>query len=282
LAQPSSSAAPAARPEFEVASIKASPPTPPAQLSIGIHVDGAQVRCTYLSLKDYIRIAYRLKDYQVIGPDWIVSERFDIAAKLPEGASRDQVPRMLQELLEDRFQLKTHRDSKELPVYGLVVAKSGLKMERTPGTESEDPAQAVKAPVNITASGSAAGTTVNLGNGSYFSMGAGKIEGKKLTMIAFADTLSRFVDRPIVNMTDVQGYYDFTLNFPPEDFRAMQIRAALGAGIALPPQALALLENSSGDSLFTAIQALGLKLEPRKAPVEVFVVDKIQRAPGDN
>src|SRR3954451_4869037 len=80
----------APRPEFEVASIR-----PSAELTqevkVGVHIDGAQVKCTYLSLKDYIQSAYQLKNYQVIGPDWIGSARFDIAAKLPAGASRDQV-----------------------------------------------------------------------------------------------------------------------------------------------------------------------------------------------
>ena len=60
---------------------------------MGIQIDGAQVHCTYLSVRDYVRIAYRLKDYQLAGPDWIASDRFDIHAKLPEGATREQVPR---------------------------------------------------------------------------------------------------------------------------------------------------------------------------------------------
>ena len=270
------------RAEFEVASVKPSPPAAPAQLSVGIHVDGAQVRCTYLSLKDYIRIAYRLKDYQVSGPDWMASQRFDIAAKLPEGSSRDQVSPMLQHLIEDRFQLKTHRENKEIPVYGLTVAKSGLKMQHTPGTESENPADAVKAPVNVTASGSAAGTSINFGNGSYLHFGDSKLEGRKLTAVAMADSLGRFLDRPVVDMTELKGYYDFDLSFSPEDYRAMMIRAALAAGVALPPQALQLLEHSSGDSLLSAVQTLGLKLEPRKAPAELLIVDHVERSPSEN
>src|SRR5215831_15057014 len=100
---------PAARPEFEVAAIKSSPPPTAGgpHFRAGVQVDGAQIHCSALSLKDYIRIAYRVKDYQVVGPDWLASDRFDIAAKLPEGAKRDQVPTMLQSLLEDRFQLKS-------------------------------------------------------------------------------------------------------------------------------------------------------------------------------
>src|SRR5438067_2054016 len=74
-----------ARPEFEVASVKPSPPQSPNQAAIGVHIDGAQVRVSYLTLKDYLRVAYRLKTFQITGPDWIGTERFDIAGKIPAG-----------------------------------------------------------------------------------------------------------------------------------------------------------------------------------------------------
>jgi uncharacterized protein (TIGR03435 family) len=78
------------------------------------------------------------------------------------------------------------------------------------------------------------------------------------------------------------GTYDFELPFTPEDFRAMQIRAALAAGVVLPPEALRAMEGASGDSLFTAVQAVGLKLESRKAPVAVVVIDSVRKTPTDN
>jgi uncharacterized protein (TIGR03435 family) len=266
------------RVEFEVASIKPSPPPSAERLDVGLHIDGAQVRCSYLSLKDYIRMAYQVKDYQVTGPDWIASDRFDIAAKLPEGAPREQVREMLQSLLADRFQVKLHHDQKEFPVYGLVVGKGGLKIkEAAPAPEA-----AGSVPLNITASGARGGTSVNLGNGASFTAGDNKFEGTKLTMVNTADLLSRFTDRPVVDMTDLKGRYDFTLEFTPEDFRAMRIRSALAAGITLPPQALKLLEESSGDSLFAAVEKLGLKLEPRKAPLDVLVIDHIEKTPTEN
>ena len=110
------------------------------QVHVGVQIDGAQVHCTYLSLKDYIRIAYQVKDFQVTGPDWMASERFDIHAKLPDGG-RGQFREMLQKLLEDRFQIKMHRASKG--VSGLrrggrqgraeaerVAARSGTRRRR--------------------------------------------------------------------------------------------------------------------------------------------------------
>jgi uncharacterized protein (TIGR03435 family) len=275
-----------ARPEFEVASIRPSAPAV-ERVNLGVHIDGARVSCTYLSLKDYIRIAYRLKDYQVLGPDWLASERFDIAATLPAGAAREQVPDMIQALLAERFQMKLHRDTKEFPVYGLVPGKGGLKMKESPldaDADSGEPGrgEAGRGAVNVTASGGRGGTTVNFGRGSSFTFANNRFEARKLAMPGFADTLTRFVDRPVVNMTELTGNYDFTLELSPEDFRAMTIRSAIAAGVVLPPQALQLLDGVSGDSLFTALQTLGLKMEPRKAPLEVLVIDHISRVPTEN
>ena len=123
---------PPPRLEFEVASIKPSTVVPDGtKVRVGIQIDGAQVHCSYLSVRNYIRIAYRVKEYQIVGPDWIASERYDIHAKLPDGAKREQVPAMLQSLLEDRFQLKFHRESKEFPVFAVVVGKGGLKLKES-------------------------------------------------------------------------------------------------------------------------------------------------------
>src|SRR4051812_17287747 len=106
--------------EFEVASIK---PTVerPLGVDVGLNIDGSQIRCVYLSLKDYIGMAYRVKTYQITGPDWLPSQRFDIAAKLPEGSQTTQIPEMIQNLLINRFKMNIHREQKEFPVYALTV-----------------------------------------------------------------------------------------------------------------------------------------------------------------
>jgi uncharacterized protein (TIGR03435 family) len=265
--------------EFEVASIR-----PAAQqiqqMNIGLHVDGAQVRGTSLPLRDYIVLAYRLKPSQVTGPDWITSQRFDIAAKLPDGASQDQFRDMLQTLLTDRFQMKTHRDTKEFPVYVLGIAKSGLKMTELP----PDPGagDSGNSPVNISGGGGGGKASIDLGGGSSFTLGQNGFEVKKLTMSGFAEMLTRFTDRPVVDMTDLKGRYDFTLELSPEDRTATLVRAAVTAGVALPPQALALLDNGSNASLISSLQKLGLTFEARKAPLEVLVIDSIQKTPTEN
>jgi uncharacterized protein (TIGR03435 family) len=273
--------APPARPEFEVASIKpstAGPAVGTGQVHVGVQIDGAQVHCTYLSLKDYIRIAYQVKDYQVTGPDWMASERFDIHAKLPTGG-RDQFRPMLQNLLEDRFQVKMHRASKEFPVYAVVVAKTGLKMKESPLDPEPEGGEGA---VNVTATGGRGGTTVNYGRGAYFSLADNKFEARKLSMEALSDAIGRFVERPVVDMTELKGTYDLTLDFTPEEYRTLLIRMALSAGVNLPPEALKLLEGASDESLFKGLQTLGLKLESRKAPLEVLVIDSATKTPIEN
>jgi uncharacterized protein (TIGR03435 family) len=274
----------ASRPEFEVVSIR--PATElTAQVGVRVVVDGAQVTCTRFSLKDLIQSAYQLKNYQVIGPDWIASERFDVAGKLPAGATRDQVPAMLQSMLEDRFKMKSHRDSKEFPVYALVVAKSGLKLKESasdPASEGEGGRGGRGGNVDVSASGSRGGVNINYGGGSTFAFGDNKLECRKLPMSRFAETLARFMDRPVVDMTELTANYDISLQFTPEDYTAMLIRSALAAGVSLPPQALKALEYSSGDSLGNALSGVGLKLDARKAPLPVLVVDRMEKMPSEN
>jgi len=272
---------PPARPEFEVASIKPTAVTPlGAQVHVGIQIDGAQAHCSYLSLKDYIRIAYQVKDYQITGPDWMASERFDIHAKLPEGG-RGQFREMLQNLLTDRFQIKMHRDSKEFSVYGIVVGKGGLKLKESPLDPATEGDGGVGG-VNVSAEGGARGTTVRFGRGAYFSLADNKFEARKLSMELLADSIGRFVERPVVDMTNLQGTYDLTLDFTPEEYRTLLIRTALSAGVALPPEVVRLLEGASDESLFKGLQAMGLKLESRKAPLEVLVIDSASKTPIEN
>src|ERR1035438_9743580 len=124
---------PAARPEFEVASVKASAPVTEGQFNVGVHIDGAMVRCNYLTLRNYLTMAYDVKDYQIIAPDWMATDHFDIVAKLPDGSKGEsQLRGMVASLLADRFKLAMHRETKDLPAYALVVGKGGLKIKELP------------------------------------------------------------------------------------------------------------------------------------------------------
>lgn len=268
-----------AQPAFEVASIKPSNQTA-GEVTAGVHIDGSQVRAAAMSFRDYIGMAYRLRSYQIQGPDWMAEQRFDLAATLPAGSSTAQFSDMMQTLLAERFNLKLHHEKKEFPVYVLEVAKTPLKLQASKPDPNADAAD--KSVANVTGSGSAQGVSVNLGQGSSYTFANNRFEATKLTMMQFAGNLERFVDRPIVDMTGLDGRYDFGLDVTEEDYRLMLIRAGVNSGVVLPPAALRLLETGSPVSLFDALQKLGLKLDARKAPLDVVVVDEARKTPTDN
>ena len=268
------------RPSFEVASIRPASGAPTQAVAAGVHIDGSQFRATFLTLKDYVGAAYRLKLYQISGPEWIGTDRFDVTAKLPEGVLPDQIPNLLQTLLAERFQMKFHREMKEFPVYALV-AKGGLKMTESAPLELEK--QDARAPQSFGGTGSNQGVSITLGPGSSFTFANNKFEAKRLNMPTVAGTLERFLDRPIVDMTGLDGFYDFSVDVTPEDYRAMLIRSAVVAGVVLPPEVLRVLDGaSSPGSLFDGLEKLGLKLEARKAPLDVIVVDSVLKSPTEN
>lgn len=227
-------------------------------------------------------MAYQAKPKQVAGPDWIASERFDIQATLPpkpEGVTfgEKELGDMMKSLLEERFALKVHKETKELPVYALVQMDGGIRVPVSP-LDAEVP----NAGVAVGGTGSAQGTVISLGRGASLSVGGNRIEAKKMTMTAIADTLVRFLDRPVVDQTGLTETYDVAIEMTPEDFQALMIRSGIDAGYPMPPQAMALLEKASGDSLHEALAKVGLKLESKKAPLEVFVIDSVNRTPTEN
>lgn len=271
------------RPAFEVASIRHVPSGPPPQGTVGgLRIDGSQVHFAYMSLKDYIAVAYQVKLYQVSGPDWIGSERFDIAATLPDGVVPSDVSVMLQALLADRFQLTFHREKKDFTVYTLEVDKGGLKIPESPLAPELENVDA-KAPQSFTGGGSNQGVSINLGRGTSLTFANGKFEAKRLDMPTLAGTLERFLDRPVVDTTDLKGKYDISFDVTQEDYRAMLIRSAVVAGVVLPPDVLRLVDGVSAPaSLFDALQKLGLKLSTRKAPLDVITIDNILKTPTEN
>jgi uncharacterized protein (TIGR03435 family) len=271
---------PPARLEFEVMSVKPAAPivAGASSVKIGLHIDGAQVHLLSLSLADYVRMAYKVKNYQVVGPDWMGSERFDIDAKLPVGGTKEQVPEMLKALLEDRFQIKFHNESKEFPVYALEVLPGATKLkDLADGSGPDD-----KTPTEVNAVGGPNGVSVNLPGGGSYSFGDNKFVGKKLTMAYLADTLTRFMDRPVVDMTNLKGQYDISITLSEEDYRGMLIRSAISAGVELPQEAVRYLATLSDSTLHSGLRANGLKLEQRKAPLPVIVVDSILKTPTEN
>jgi len=266
-----------ARQTFEVASIRPFDQAADASVAAGVRITGLQVRIAGLSLRDYVGVAYQLPPSQVVAPEWMAVERFTISANMPPGGTREQVGDMMRSLLEDRFELKAHREQREFPVYAMVVDKDGLKLKASENVAAPDSTAVI-----VGGSGSAAGVNIDLGNGTSFSLASNKIEARKITMAQLAETLTRFTDRKVLDSTGVSGRYDLTVELTPEDYQATLIRSAVNAGVVLPPQALRLLDTGSANPLGSAIQKTGLAFESRKAPLDVVVVDSSLKSPTAN
>jgi uncharacterized protein (TIGR03435 family) len=270
------------RPAFEVASIRPSLNAPRQAVAAAGSTSGSQFRISGLTIRDYISMGYSVKLNQISGPDWITTERFDIAATLPEGSRLDQVPSMMQTLLEDRFELKTHHEKKEFPVYALRVSSSGLKMTEVPSDQGVERSDA-KTPQIFARQGSGRGISLDLGQGSSFNFANNRFEAKKLTMASLASMLERFLDRPVMDLTGMNGSYDVAFDLSPEDYRVMLIRAATAAGLVMSPDSLRILDESPAPaSLFEGLAKFGLNLQAHRAPLDVLVVDSIRKTPTEN
>ena len=270
------------RPAFEVASIRPSVNATRQAVAAAGHTDGAQFRIGGLTIRDYISLGYSVKLNQISGPDWITTDRYDIAATLPDGTGPDQVPAMMQRLLEDRFELKTHREKKDFPVYALRPSSAGLKMTEVPPDPGREPSE-TKVPQTFTRQGSGRGISVDLGQGSSFNFANNRFEAKKVTMASLASMIERFLDRPVVDFTAVNGLYDVEFDLNPDDYRVMLIRAATAAGLVMSPDSLRAVDASSAPaSLFEGLAKFGLKLETQRAPLDVLVVDSVRKTPTEN
>jgi len=210
-------------------------------------------RITYLdtALGEFITMAYGLKRYQVSGPDWIMnadrSGRYDLVATTGSPVSADEIKRMLGPLLVERFHLAFHRETRELPVFALVVAKGGPKFKQ-PGDGG----------------GALPPTPDGTGGFSY----------KNWSMATLVDWLSVLpsVGRPVIDRTGIEGRYSFNANLfdLPKDASPLDMKVAIG-------------RSDAGDVLFSTLpEQLGLKLESQKAPIEILVVDHADKVPVEN
>ena len=268
-----------ARPEFEVASVRPTPPSQEHGMSFGLRLDASQVRVVALPLRDIIAAAYRVKPYQVNGPDWITTTQFDISAKMPAGTKIGQVPDMLQSLLVERFGLVFHRDTKDMPVYALVIGKPPLHL-REHQTDVHTPAGSDTVTWSI--SGNQNGVTNVGGDGSSYMFAGGTFDAKKLSVSALAAELERYSPRPIVDMTQLAGTFDAAFTVTPEAYGQMLGRAAINSGMLIPPQMKSQIEASEFNALPEAVEQLGLKLDARHMPVDVIAVDQVRRTPTEN
>jgi len=236
------------KPEFEVATIKPAGVSP----GPGLNVTATELRARSISLADLITFTFELHLTQVLGlPGWAETEGYEIVAKLPQGGdpSDVQIRTMLKNLMQSRFGLSFHTETRELSVYTISIGRNGpagIKMVK------------------------------NATNGQRVgAQGLGRTVFSGITIAGFAGQLQlRVLDRPVIDRTGLTDRYDFTLNWRPDEFQfpratAAQRAAAVAGADALP-------------DLFTAVQEqLGLKLDATKAPVDVLVIDKVSR-PSEN
>ena len=283
-------AAPSRKLEFEVASVK---PTAiddikfrSGAVRLGSRVYGDRAEYTYMTLRQLIADAYQVRSWQVVGPDWLTTGRFDVVCKMPAGSRKEDAPLMLQSLLADRFKLAMHRELKEQPVMALVVGKDGPKLKESPseaplnpGEPSEVDRAANKkkdSSLGMTVGTTGVRMTLEPTNSSVH------VEASRMTMAYLADLLGRSTfgnGRPVVDMTGLEGSYEVILDIP---LAALGTAVIADAGVPDGPPPAAAASDPGGGRKLESLKSLGLDLVSRRAPVEQLMVDHAEKTPTEN
>jgi uncharacterized protein (TIGR03435 family) len=258
---------PADRPAFDVVSVKANK-SGGGFINLGnLGQSGSLYRATNVTLNILITVAYQLKPQQMSGlPGWASSEHFDIEARAADNPGIDQKRLMLQSLLADRFKLVAHHETQQRPIYALAVSKAGKT-----GPQLQPHADDTKCPDLSTAAvlPGPNGALPPAPCGSFrmlFSPQAMHMMGQKITIETLASSLSRQLERVVVDRTGLSGVFDVDLDFAPQGLPG----GPLGADANAP-------DLSGSPSIFTAIQEqLGLKLEPTTGPLDVLIIDHVE------
>jgi uncharacterized protein (TIGR03435 family) len=263
-------------PAFEVTSVKPNTSGDGRARGIG-SPPGGRFMMTDVPLRAIIRFAYDIQNSQLSGgPSWLDSEFYDIAAKAASEQvnANGQVPpdtmrTMVRALLVDRFKLSAHRETRELPIYALVVARSDRRLGpqlRPSAVDCDAFAQRGERPPLPPAGGAPA---------CGGQLGAGHLALNGFTMSRLAVNLSTWVDRPVSDRTGLSGGFNFTLEW------SLDQRPQYDA-IGGPARPVEIPVDRTGPSIFTAVEEqLGLKLESTKGPVDVLVIDHVEKPTPD-
>jgi uncharacterized protein (TIGR03435 family) len=258
------------KPAFEVASVKEEPPGPNIGTGIVRPLSGGRLSAEKAFLRVLIWSAYRVRDYQVVGgPDWMNSTRYNIEAKAADNANPSELMLMLQSLLEDRFDLKVHRTTRQLPIYELHVNGIITKLQR----RSPEDCRAGNQPgVPQPPVPNQSAATRSCGGTAFISATTARIDGGAMPVSELAFVLGNIVGRPMVDKTALTGTFDIHLEFARD--QALQGTPAIDVAPPTP--------DPTGVTVFTAVrEQLGLKLESAKGPVEVLVIDSVSK-PSEN
>jgi uncharacterized protein (TIGR03435 family) len=281
---------------FEVATVKPSAPfdvVPFDPKSFGPRI--TQARATYagMPLKLLTANAYGIKMAQLSGPEWMDSERYDIDARLPEGAATQDAPKMLQALLKERFKLAFHIEQRKEPVYALVVGKSGAKLTPSP---ADSPDSVLDAPLKpgeryegegdrkikvITNKDGSLTSDTRKGGTRTFKFDSKSMtmhtERSKITMEELAGLLPSMMheygpgEHMVADQTGIKGFYQVTLDYPVGISRPNRSAAGGDASNPIPP------DPQDSGSIDRSLDALGLKLEKREVLMDVYVVDHVEK-----
>lgn len=246
---------------FEVASVKLAPNAPIIGCRGGPgSADPGYYRCAG-SLYVVLTHVFKARTWELSAPGWLNDIPVEINAKLPEGATRDQLAPMLLNLLEDRFKLTFHREKRDMAVYELVFVKMGPNLQEASGPVAPLP-QSPPGPPAVDGEGF---PVIAGGDGWRVVNGRGRIQFRRQTMYSFAYLLTQFAGRPVLDATGFgDKHYALTLSW---------YDSVAGSGTEL----------DSGPDIFKALQdQLGLKLEPKRAPIEITVIDHMERSPTQN
>jgi len=241
--------APAAKPEFEVADIRQNKSNDTQ--SYERVLPGGEISARNIPMKEFLKFAYNVRDEQLAGgPAWLNSDRFDITGKATPGTPDETLRLMLQNLLEKEFKLAVHREQRPMDVYALVVGKNGPKLQKATGSGKPDCRRRVGGGQDPAA--------------KDMPPGQAELVCTNMTMADLAEALPKYApgyaDHAVVDLTNIKGAYDLTLSWVARGF-----------------------VDQGGLTMFDAVdKQLGLKMEPRKLPMPVIVIDHVGKLAGDN
>jgi uncharacterized protein (TIGR03435 family) len=278
---------------FEVASVRPGSPNPDYPPGIFSTKGGpgtpdpGQINYTGVPMRELLRQAYGFNQmYQLSAPAWMENTTFDIVAKVPAGATRDEFNVMLQNLLAERFDLVAHHETRELPGYEMVIAKGGPKIKESSDAAAEPPTRSPTGePPRLKmekdrdglpqlAPGSNTMAMFPIPNGNRYS-------ARQQPLSALARLLTNPLGKPVVDKTGLTGKYDFNLTFVRDERTSANMVRNPGPSTAATNPADAV--NNGPPDLFTAMQEqLGLRLDQKKIPVDVLVVDRAEKTPKEN
>lgn len=243
-------AASSARLTFDVASVK--PNKSGARRTGFPSTVGGRFVGTNVTVRQLIRNSFNIQDFQIVGgPSWLNSQRYDIEAKVDGNPGRPEIQLMLRSLLEDRFQLTIHRETREVAVYALMLGKNGPRFKQGATCTGEP------SPANPC--------------GGFAIRPSGDLVGRSVPIPGLGANLSFLLHRPVLDKTELSGKFDLNLSWAPDENTP-----DFGGDAGTSPS------DPNRPSIFTALQEqLGLKLEAQKGPGEVVVIDHVE-APAEN